>query len=222
MRILIAEDEHISRHILSAILKKYGHEPVPAEDGIQAWEIMQADDAPQIAIIDWEMPGLNGLDLCTRVRGQDRKRNLYLILLTARKDVGDIVKGLESGADDYITKPYNTAELHARINAGCRMVELQNRVAEQEKLRGVLEMAGAICHEVNQPLQVVSGYSEILLMDISQDDPNYKSLKIIKEQIERVGNLTHKIMRISSYKTKPYLKSNIIDIDQATVNGANN
>jgi DNA-binding response OmpR family regulator len=216
MRILIAEDDRTSLSILSAILKKLGHDPVAVEEGNSAWDIMQKTDAPQMAILDWEMPGLDGPALCQKLRNQDRKDPLYLILLTSRKDTQDIVQGLEAGADDYMIKPYDHAELQARVNAGCRMIEIQNKMMEQEKLQGVLEMAGALCHELNQPLQVVLGLSEIILMDIKAGDPNFKNLKNIKDQIDRIGKVTQKIMTITRYQSKPYLKSKIVDIDRAS------
>jgi DNA-binding response OmpR family regulator len=216
MQILIAEDDITSRQILAGILKKWGHDPILAEDGNAAWDIMQTSPAPQLAILDWEMPGLKGPDLCQNLRGQDRKDPLYLILLTARRDTENIVRGLEAGADDYIAKPYNNAELQARVQVGCRMITLQNQMREREKLQGVLEMAGAVCHELNQPLQVVSGLSEILLMDMDINDPKHALLKRLCDQISRIGDLTRKIMGITSYQSKPYLKSKIVDINQAS------
>jgi len=95
------------------------------------------------------------------------------------------------------------------------MIMLQNEMRKREKLQGVLEMAGAVCHELNQPLQIVSGFSEMLLMDLEPSDPNYKMINTIKTGIDRIGELTHKIMKITHYQSKPYLKSNIVDIDQA-------
>ncbi len=215
MKILIAEDDTTSRSILSAILKKLGHEPITAENGNAAWDIMQDINAPNLAVLDWEMPGINGTDLCQRLRKQNRKEPLYLILLTARTDIKDIVQGLDAGADDYMIKPFNNAELQARINAGCRMIALQKKMMEQEKLKGVLEMAGAVCHELNQPLQVVSGLSEILLTDMKDCDPNHETLKTVKEQVDRIGELTRKIMGITRYQSKDYLKRKIVDIEQA-------
>ena len=97
------------------------------------------------------------------------------------------------------------------------MITLQNELREREKLQGVLEMAGAICHELNQPLQSVSGFSELLLMDMETGSPNYKMLKNIKAGVERIGDLTRKIMNITRYQSKPYLnESKIIDIEKAS------
>ncbi len=218
MKMLVAEDDVTSRNMLAAILTKLGHEPLMVENGNEAWDVMQAGQAPQLVVLDWEMPGLDGLELCRKLRAKDLEDPLYLILLTARGDVRDIVRGLEAGADDYITKPYNIAELQARVNVGFRMIQLQNKMKDREKLQGVLEMAGAVCHELNQPLQVVSGLSELLLIDMPVDEPAYKTLQALKKQVGRIGELTRKIMGITHYQSKPYLKTKIVDIEQASQN----
>ena len=160
---------------------------------------------------------MDGPTLCRKLREQKRKDMLYLILLISKDEREDILTGLEAGADEYISKPYDNGELRARVNVGKRMITLQNELREREKLQGVLEMAGAICHELNQPLQSVSGFSELLLMDMETGSPNYKMLKNIKTGIERIGDLTRKIMNITRYQSKPYLnESKIIDIEKAS------
>jgi C4-dicarboxylate-specific signal transduction histidine kinase len=137
-------------------------------------------------------------------------------MLTSRDDENDIVEGLDSGADDYIVKPFKNSELRSRVNAGRRMLELQASLLEKEKLQGVIEMSGAVCHEMNQPLQVVSGIAELLMMDIEEGNPLYKKIIMLKEQTERMGKITNKLMSVTSYKTKAYLDNNIIDIDQSS------
>ncbi len=215
MKILIAEDDTVSRTMLQAVLTKWGYTVLSTEDGDTAFETFQQEDPPQLALLDWEMPGLSGPDLCSRLRQCKDKDPLYLILLTSRNNSEDLVQGLEAGADDYVVKPYNMAELQARINVGRRMIVLQNQMRERERLQGVLEMAGAICHELNQPLQIVSGHCEILMMDMKKNAPHYKTVETIKTNITRLGKLTQKIMQITSYQSKPYLKQKIIDIDLA-------
>ncbi|MCF8075347.1 MAG: response regulator [Desulfotignum sp.] len=216
MRILIAEDDITSRAMLQAVLTKWGYHVITAKNGEEAFRMFQDSDAPQLAVLDWEMPEMDGADLCRCLRQQERREPLYLILLTSRDDAGDIVQGLEAGADDYIAKPFDTAELKARVDVGRRMISLQNEMQKREKLSGILELAGAVCHELNQPLQSVFGYSEILLMDLDADDGNYETLKKIQHEIGRIGELTRKIMKITRYQTKPYLKSQIVDIDRSS------
>lgn len=216
MKILIAEDDRTSRTLIEAVLSKWDYDVVVACDGDEAFEALQKSDAPRLAILDWEMPGMNGVELCRCLREQEREKMLYLIILTSRNRAEDLVTGLEAGADDFISKPYNNAELKARIDVGRRMISMEAEVRQREKLQGVLEMSGAVCHELNQPLQAVSGFSELLLMKIDKNDRNYETLETIKKEIDRIGVLTRKIMKITRYQSKPYLKNRIVDIDQAS------
>jgi DNA-binding response OmpR family regulator len=215
MNILIAEDDLTSRTVLKAALNKWGYGVVCTCDGEEAWGALQEPDSPQIAILDWMMPVMDGPALCRRLRAQDRQEPLYMIILTSRGESSDIVEGLEAGADDYVAKPYNNAELRARVEAGRRMIDLQNRLREKEKLQGVLEMAGAVCHELNQPLQTVLGMSELMLMETKEDHPLYSNVKDIKDQIDRMGRITNRLMNITEYRTKSYLKGKIIDLNEA-------
>ena len=128
MKILIAEDDLTSRTKLQAILTKWGYEVISTSDGEEAYAAFQKDNAPQLAVLDWMMPKMDGPALCRKLNGQERQTPLYLILLTAKGESGDIVEGLESGADDYVAKPYDNAELHARINAGRRTLKLQSEI----------------------------------------------------------------------------------------------
>jgi two-component system cell cycle response regulator len=132
MRILLAEDDFTSRSMLAAILKKWGYEPVVTRDGAAAWEELQKPGAPRLALLDWNMPGLEGLEVCRRLRSKETTDPSYVILLTGRTEKGDIVQGLEAGANDYISKPYDTAELLARIRVGARMLELQSSLLETQ------------------------------------------------------------------------------------------
>jgi two-component system, cell cycle response regulator len=130
MKILIAEDDFTSRSILRAIVEKWGFDPVVTEDGSAAWEILQAPDAPRLILLDWNMPGMDGLEVCRRLRENESSNPPYVILLTARGEKGDIVHGLEAGANDYVAKPYDNEELQARIRVGQRMLELQSHLVE--------------------------------------------------------------------------------------------
>lgn len=128
MKLLIAEDDLTSRSILQAVTNKWGYQTTIVEDGEQAWAAFHKTCAPQLLLIDWEMPNLSGLELCKRIRKQPTNNPPFIILLTARNDTDDIVKGLEAGANDYISKPFDNAELNARLKVGQRMLELQNEV----------------------------------------------------------------------------------------------
>ncbi len=125
MKILIAEDDYTSRLMLQVILEKWKYKVVTAENGIEAWDLLQANEQPQIAILDWEMPEMDGLEVCQKARALDRENPIYIIMLTGRNTTNDIVYGLDAGADDYITKPFDENELRARVRVAERMVRIQ-------------------------------------------------------------------------------------------------
>jgi two-component system cell cycle response regulator len=139
MRILIADDSIVSRHLLEATLRKWSYEVQVACDGLEALNILQGDASPRIAILDWVMPGLTGPEVCKRVRAHatDTERDYtYILLLTSKSQREDLIEGMEAGADDYLTKPFDQHELKVRLRAGSRIVELQQElVAAREELR---------------------------------------------------------------------------------------
>lgn len=131
MKILIAEDDTLSRLMMQRMLQNFGYEVVVAEDGRKAVEILTQPDAPRLAIVDWMMPELDGVDLCREIRRRPHDRSyIYILLLTSKQGSGDIVAGLEAGADDYITKPCQPAELKARLNTGHRILSLEEKLIE--------------------------------------------------------------------------------------------
>ncbi len=123
---MIAEDDPIFRRILESWFKRWDYRVTVAENGIDAWEILQRENAPQLAILDWMMPGMDGIELCRKIRSREQGPYLYVLLLTAKDDKQDIVAGLEAGADDYLTKPFDVDELRARVWAGRRILDLQS------------------------------------------------------------------------------------------------
>jgi diguanylate cyclase (GGDEF)-like protein len=129
VRVLVADDDVTSRRILEAILKKWGLEPTVVSDGLAAHAALVQPDAPALALLDWNMPGLEGPQVCRLIRRRETSNPPYVILLTARGEKGDIVKGLDAGANDYVSKPYDSEELRARIGVGTRMLELQADLA---------------------------------------------------------------------------------------------
>jgi len=148
-RILVAEDHHVSRHLLERNLTNWGFEVVTVEDGEAAVKLLEGEDAPPIALIDWMMPKLDGAQVCARIRKQTGKPYIYLILLTAKSQKEDVATGLDAGADDYVIKPFDADELRARLNVGERVVGLERTLAKKvadlqsalddvKKLKGLL------------------------------------------------------------------------------------
>ncbi len=122
MRVLVAEDNPIFQVILEALLSDWGYDVILVSKGQEAWEILQREDGPQLAILDWFMPGMTGMEVCRRVRASVTGRYVYMLLLTGRSQSGDVVSGMEAGADDYLTKPFNAQELRVRLFAGRRVL----------------------------------------------------------------------------------------------------
>jgi two-component system, cell cycle response regulator len=138
MKILIADDSIVSRHLLDATLRRWGYEVVVACDGNEAWQILQSENAPKIAILDWMMPGLTGPEVCRRVRATAKDKDIYtyILLLSSKSQREDLIEGMESGADDYLTKPFDQHELQVRLRPGVRILELQHElISAREELR---------------------------------------------------------------------------------------
>lgn len=131
MRILIAEDDSISRRVLESFLTKWGHEVVATKNGSEAWWELGKEDAPLLAILDWMMPGMDGIELCREIRNRGSDPYVYILLLTAKGQKQDVVQGIEAGADDYLTKPFDPQELKVRLRAGIRILELQENLRVQ-------------------------------------------------------------------------------------------
>lgn len=147
MRILIAEDNRVSRQMLVGVLEKAGYEPIQAADGADAWQKLQQADGPKLAIIDWMMPEMDGLEVVRRVRKMDALQPPYLIMLTSKDEQADIIAGLDAGADDYLTKPFDAQELRARIRVGMRIIRLQSilaQAAQTDSLTGLHNRAGIL------------------------------------------------------------------------------
>ncbi|MBW2407772.1 MAG: diguanylate cyclase [Deltaproteobacteria bacterium] len=135
MKILIAEDDVTSRLILENMLTKWGYDVVSATDGNDAWKKLHEEDAPKLVILDWMMPGIEGIEICRKIRETSKKEDqyTYITLLTAKESKENIVTGMDAGADDYITKPFDMHELRVRVRAGQRIVQLQSELLEAKK-----------------------------------------------------------------------------------------
>jgi diguanylate cyclase (GGDEF)-like protein len=136
MKVLVAEDEIVSRRLIESSVRRWGYEVVVAHDGIEAARILQEPDPPKLALLDWLMPGLDGVELCRQLRAQKSESYTYILLLTAKQNQSDVVQGLEAGADDYITKPFDPQELRVRLRTGKRILFLLDQLTTtREALR---------------------------------------------------------------------------------------
>jgi sigma-B regulation protein RsbU (phosphoserine phosphatase) len=162
MQILLADDDAGYRLLVKTALVQWGYQPIVAADGTMAWNLLHSPEAPPIAILDWMMPGYSGLELCRKLRQQTK--SIYLILLTANREKADIIEGLQTGADDYITKPFDRQELFARLQTGVRIVQLQQNL---EKRVTDLENALAQVNHLSGLLPICCYCKNI------RDDQNY-------------------------------------------------
>jgi two-component system cell cycle response regulator len=173
MKVLIADDDVTSRLVLAGVLAKCGHDVVMTVDGDQAWEAMRRPDAPRLAILDWMMPGLAGVDVCRRVRTLESDQPPYIIILTSKGEKADIVAGLEAGADDYLAKPFDPGELRARVDVGRRVIELQAKL---------LEARDALAHEaMHDPLTGAlnrRAFADVLSRELSGERRHHHGLAL--------------------------------------------
>ncbi|MCA3011839.1 MAG: response regulator transcription factor [Myxococcaceae bacterium] len=149
LKVLVAEDEAVSRLLLTSTLTRFGYDVVAVEDGARAWEVLQGPQAPALAVLDWSMPGLDGPDICERIRARKGGSYTYVLLVTARSSKSDLVAGLSAGADDFISKPVDPDEIRARLRVGERVLRLEQSLAEQihklqEEKAHVQELQGMI------------------------------------------------------------------------------
>lgn len=203
MRILIAEDDPVSRRLLEATLVKCGYDVTVACDGTEALQVLQSKGAPRLAILDWMMPGMDGLTICRKIRGASGSQSTYIILLTARGQRDDIVAGLEAGADDYITKPFHREEFHARVQVGVRTMELHHMKDE---------LISMVNHELRSPLTSIIGSLSMVASgetgELSKDartmiDIAYRN----SERLLRLVNNMLDIEKIESGKMEFHLQS---------------
>jgi CheY-like chemotaxis protein len=201
MRVLIAEDDLVSRRVLAATLDKFGYEVAVATDGAEAWDVLRRADAPHLAILDWMMPEIDGLELCRRVRALTTPTPPYLILLTAKSGKEDVVTGLDAGANDYLTKPFDRAELRARVQVGAQVLELQTnlaaRVCELEaalsqvkQLQGLLPICSyckKIRDEQNYWHRVESYISEHAAVEFSHGICPACYTDVVQPQLDQLG-----------------------------------
>lgn len=216
--VLIIDDDPVSRAYLKKLLENQGYEVILAESGGQGCQLLETK-RPQVVLLDWMMPGLDGMEFCRRVRKTPSLCSVYIIVLSMITGTESLVYALQTGADDYMSKPLHEKrqELLARIEVGFRIQKMQEKALQAQRLEGVLEMAGTVAHEINQPLMTMSGLIDLLFMDLEPDHPHTRVISRLKKQVKRLGKLTKKLNQITRYETVQYPDGiQILNLEKAT------
>jgi DNA-binding response OmpR family regulator len=211
MRVLFADDDVIARTLLAAVLDDLGHEVTSVEDGEKAWAAFQQEAAP-LVILDINMPGLDGLEVCRRIRTQEAGKETFVLIVTARDGRDDLANVLEAGADDYVTKPCSPENLRARLEIAKRRIaqDTVRRAAEAELARsrwlaGIGETTIALEHEINNPLSALLGHAELLLMERELSENQHEQLRIIQEQAARIAQVVRRLAKLKNPQSVEYL-----------------
>lgn len=204
--VLVVEDDKYTRHIIEKYLAKNNFVVKSAVDGEQALIILK-EFKPKVIISDWKMPVLNGIELCKYLKAHQEYKYIYFIIFTAKAFLDDRIKGLESGADDFIVKPIENLELLARVRTGVRIFDLQEQLRKSEHTRAVIEMACTIGHKINNPL------SSLLLslknieeeLDGKKKNEIKEDLTIIKLSIEKIRKLVYDLIQLKEPSVTDYV-----------------
>ncbi len=215
-KILIVDDSPNTIHTIGQILGSLHFELSIAKSGKECLETLEKIK-PEMILLDIIMPDINGIEVCKIIRQKYDASKMPIIFITASPDDQNLAEAFQAGCNDFIRKPINETELKTRVRSTLEQQELAKRILQDEKLVSILEMAGAVCHELNQPLQVVLGYAELLINKYSADTPGYDYVeKIIKHSLE-MSSITKKLKKITKYETKKYIgQSQIIDIEKSS------
>ncbi|MGO9481673.1 MAG: response regulator [Candidatus Kryptoniota bacterium] len=216
-KILIVDDDANARMILNRVLSKAGYETQEAKDGKEALQAARGYK-PDVMIIDWMMPKMDGEQLAIRIKKDPTLRFTYIILLTARGDVEDRVRGLEAGADDYITKPAPHQEVLARVQSGVRVRELQNEIEQLTRRLAVVELAATVGHEINNPLNVIYLALDMMRKSLKQKeyDKLEKGIQLITETAERIRLIARKFVELKNPQSTSYIDSlRMIDLHKS-------
>jgi CheY-like chemotaxis protein len=213
--LMVVEDDPCNLKIITKILTEAGYRVHPAESGRQC-----LDEAPiikpHLILMDINMPALDGIETCRRLKSETCTRNLPVIFVTGSTDDQTLEAAFNAGGRDFVHKPVSRIELLARVRSALVQRRAAIKLAADEKLKGALETAGGICHELNQPLQYVLGHIQLLMLDVPEQDPFYRNLDDIRARIEMMGEITRKLSEITQYRVRDYADGHqIIDIHKS-------
>jgi DNA-binding response OmpR family regulator len=211
MRSLIADDDAMARALMSAVLANLDHECVATDNGQRAWELFQESPVP-LVILDLDMPGLDGLEVCRRIRQHESGAAVFIVISTERDAPEDLASVLEAGADDYVTKPSSPENLRARLEIAKQRIahdrarrDAEAELARSRWLAGIGETTSALEHEINNPLSALIGHAELLLMDSSLSKEQEDQVRVVHEEASRIAQVVRRLARLKNPQSVEYL-----------------
>lgn len=213
--LLVVDDEPINVQLVVRILDRCGYATLTAGDG-EACLCQARAHQPDLILLDISMPKMDGLAACRALKADEKTAHIPVIFVTSSTGDEILQEAFAAGATDYVHKPVWQVELRVRIEAALAQVAAARRLADEETLKAVLETAGGVCHELNQPLQAVMGAVQLQLMDVDPSLPLHGALTEIDRDVRRMGEITRKLTKITRYRTRPYLDGvQILDIEES-------
>lgn len=204
-KILVVEDEKYTRLIIEKLLKKNNYDVYTATNGKDALDIVE-EIKPKLIIADWNMPVLNGIDLCKAVKRNDKLKSIYFILFTAKISLEDRVEGLDSGADDFMIKPTENEELLARVRTGLRVVNFQSELTKIEHDKAIVEMACTIGHQMSNPLNSLIFSLKSLQDKLSSKEEKHlnEEMSLVKLSVEKIQLLITELIKLEKPEMTDY------------------
>lgn len=213
--IVHADDDAFNRTIVGDMLIEAGYEVQTAGDGQQCLDLLDKVQ-PDLILMDVEMPNVDGITACRRIRANNLFDTIPIIFVTSHTDDEILQATFDAGGTDYVRKPIRQVELMIRIDTALSQHRAFKRQRKAEILKGVIETAGAACHELNQPLQFVFGSIQLLMVDLPKEDPLHKQLEKVMARVEQMADITRKLGQITRYRTRKYVGDrDIIDLEKA-------
>lgn len=215
--ILSVDDDLYNQRFIKAMLEAQNYRVAAAVNGRQALEEAHRL-IPDMVLLDINMPGMDGFEVCQHLRKDEVTSQIPIIFVTGLSNDDVLDRAFQCGATDYVGKPIRRRELAARINAALLQNRLTQKRLEKEKLGALLETAGAVCHEFNQPLQIISITCEIMAIQNNDGPEIAKRIRTIRNQVNRMAAITKKLTNIAKYRTRPYVgDEKIVDLEGSQI-----
>ncbi|MDD8017271.1 MAG: response regulator [Bacteroidota bacterium] len=217
IKILVVDDDSYIRSFLKKRLTAYGFEILLADDGDTGLAMARAEK-PNLIVSDWNMPKMNGKEFCEHVKADSELKYTYFILLTARDTAEDKIEGMEHGADDFMTKPFNDKELIARIKVGLRITALQYELSKYQHDKAIMELAVTIGHEINNPLGIIMLTLQVLKKKLmtQRTEGMLQDIETCLTNGDRVSEIVKNLCSLEDPQFKPYLKNSPIQMIDLT------